>query len=441
MNTKDSEDLTRVGPGTVMGEFIRQYWIPALKATEIEKDGAPRRFMLLGEKLIAFRDSSGSVGVMSHSCPHRGASLFLGRNEEDGLRCIYHGWKFDVEGRCIDMPNVPAQHDFKERVRAKAYKVHEQSGVIWVYMGGREEAPPLPLLEAMLVPESELMVLFVQRDCNWAQALEGDIDTSHASFLHYGGIDPESVPEGHFLEHLLRQPAPEYQVDDAPWGISYGAYRHVKVGETKLTYWRYSNFMFPFWTQTPAGEFPTNVHARAWVPMDDTHSMSVILRWREIPKSLSAPMKEGKALPERMPDYMPNDTGWLERWRLKDNEANDWGMDREAQQANKTYSGISNILLQDQAIQESMGPIIDHDVEHLGYADLMVARTRRRLLEAARAFRDTRVTPPCVDAPEAYYDARGGHFLADPAVDGQKAYEDQVSKAPRPGPRTPVAAT
>ena len=186
---KDSDDLVRVGPGTVMGGLMRQYWIPAAMSSELERDGAPMRLMLLGERLIAFRDSSGRVGVMDHRCPHRCASLFLGRNEEDGIRCVYHGWKFDTAGNCVDMPNAPPHQDYKDKVRAKAYKVAERNGLVWVYMGERAEAPPLPGIEASLLPESELQITFAQRECNWLQALEGDIDTSHFGFLHAGSVD------------------------------------------------------------------------------------------------------------------------------------------------------------------------------------------------------------------------------------------------------------
>src|SRR5580698_10391882 len=177
----DSVELTRVGPGTVMGQLMREYWIPALMSSEVARGGAPLRLMLLGEKLIAFRDGEGRVGVMDHRCPHRCASLFLGRNEADGLRCIYHGWKFDVAGQCIDMPNVAPQQDFRHKVGAKAYHAVERAGVVWVYMGSRAEAPPLPGFEVLGVPDDEVGVLFVQRHCNYLQALEGDIDTSHIS--------------------------------------------------------------------------------------------------------------------------------------------------------------------------------------------------------------------------------------------------------------------
>src|SRR4030081_1358741 len=154
----EGRELTQVGPGTVMGELMRQYWIPAAQSSELVRDGAPLRLMLLGEKLIAFRDSAGRVGVMDHRCPHRCASLFLGRNEEHGIRCVYHGWKFDTAGNCVDMPSVPPSQDFKAKVKAKAYKAIEQAGLVWVYMGSQAKTPPMPALETLLVPDGEIGV-------------------------------------------------------------------------------------------------------------------------------------------------------------------------------------------------------------------------------------------------------------------------------------------
>jgi phenylpropionate dioxygenase-like ring-hydroxylating dioxygenase large terminal subunit len=433
--SKDSEDLTRVGPGTVMGEFMRQYWLPAIKSSELVADGDPMRLMLLGEKLIAFRDTHGRVGVMDHRCPHRCASLFLGRNEEDGIRCTYHGWKFDVTGNCVDMPSVPAHQDFKDKVHAKAYKAVERNGLIWVYMGSRQDAPPpLPMIEVTLLPEADIDIAFIQRECNWLQGLEGDIDTSHFGFLHVGHLDPANVPAGHPLEHTAGERAPEYHVRDTPWGTSYGAFRPVEG--TDQTYWRFSNCLFPFWTQTPQGQFPLFVHARAWVPMDDKHTMFVVVRWK-ITKSgmrnLIEPLKDGKPVAgaKRQSDYQPNGTGWYDRWRLVANESNDWMIDREAQRTNRIYCGIDNIHLQDQAVTESMGPITDHSFEHLGPGDLMIARTRRRLLQAARASRDGTAAPG-VDNPEVFMAARSGYFLAPRGEEWQAAYAGQVERCKRP---------
>jgi len=430
------DELTQVGPGSVMGNLMRQYWIPAAKTDEISSDGPPMRLMLLGEKLVAFRDSSGRVGIMDHRCPHRCASLFLGRNEEDGLRCIYHGWKFDVDGNCVDMPSVPPEQDFKEKVRARAYPVLERHGVIWVYMGSREQPPPLPRIEAAMLPHDQLDVTFIQRDCNFLQALEGDIDTSHVGFLHFGSLDPDNIPDGHPLQHTTTR-APAYHVRDTPWGTAYSSYRKADNGadpvdRAERIYWRCSNFMFPFWTQTPQGEFSTNINARAWVPIDDRHTMFVYFRWTKRP-GYNVPLKDGKLLPgsEAPLKFRPRTTNWLGRYRIEPNRDNDWMIDREAQHANVIYSGIQNIHIQDQAITESMGNITDHSWEHLGPGDRMVARTRRRLLQAARALLADGTSPPGVDDPEVFWKARSGYFLTASDIDWINAYDDQVGRAVR----------
>ena len=245
-------ELTRVGPGTVMGDLMRCYWIPACKSSELECDGAPVRLMLLGEKLIAFRDSAGRVGVMDHRCPHRCASLFLGRNEQGGLRCVYHGWKFDVSGHCVDMPSVPVDQDFKKKVKAKSYRAAERAGVVWVHMGhsGHDtaEAPPLPGFEILDLPEAEINVSFIQRDCNYLQALEGEIDTSHFGFLHAGHVEPDELAEDEPFRQTITNRAPAYHVTETGWGTQYAGYRESKPG---TTYWRFANFLFPFWTQAP----------------------------------------------------------------------------------------------------------------------------------------------------------------------------------------------
>jgi phthalate 4,5-dioxygenase oxygenase subunit len=434
----ESTELTRVGPGTVMGELFRQYWIPAAMSSELERDGAPLRLMLLGEKLIAFRDSSGRVGVMDHRCPHRCASLFLGRNEENGLRCVYHGWKFDAEGNCLDMPSVPKHQDFKEKVKAKAYKVTERAGIVWVYMGAAAAAPPLPAIEAALLPDSDVTVVFGQRECNFLQALEGDIDTSHFGFLHGGHVDAADLAEDNLLRYTVGNRTPEYYVADSDWGTTYAAHRQAGDGRT---YWRFANFLFPFWTQTPQGEFPHQVDIRAWVPMDDTHTMFVHLSWNGRKRAIGTVKKDGSLLPGFGfgHKYLPNTTDWYGRWRLKDREATDWGIDRAAQHSNTTYTGIDNIHMQDQAVTESMGPITDHTLEHLAPSDQMVARTRRRLLHAARALRDKGTLPPGIENPEVFYGSRGGFFFTAPRSDWRELYAEQLRVAVRPAEKKQAA--
>jgi phenylpropionate dioxygenase-like ring-hydroxylating dioxygenase large terminal subunit len=429
MRKKDSEDLVHVGPGTTMGKLMRQYWLPAAMSSELKANTAPMRLMLLGEQLIAFRDSNGKIGVMDHKCPHRCASLFMGRNEEGGLRCIYHGWKFDTDGQCVDMPSVPAARDFKHLVHAKAYKAVERNGLVWVYMGDRKEAPPLPRIEATLLPESEVTINLVQRECNWLQALEGDIDTCHFGFLHAGGITPDMVQPDSLFRYTVTDRAPDYHVTDTDVGTMYAAYRHGDPGET---YWRFANFMLPFWTQTPQGKFTEHLHNRAWVPMDDHHTMFVSLTWKGHPPGVG-PDKHGNMMPgfTRVFDYLPNTSDWYGRWRLNGRPENDWLIDRAAQAEGTNYTGITGIHAQDQAVTESMGPITDHLFEHLGPSDMMIMRTRRRLLQVARALAKGKV-PPGVNDPEKLYATRSGDFVTDAGLDWRKAYDRQMQASVRP---------
>jgi hypothetical protein len=430
LNELDKEEITRVGPGTLMGNFMRQYWIPALKSTELIADAPPTRLKLFNEKLIAFRDSSGRPGIFNHECPHRCASLFLGRNEKDGLRCIYHGWKFDVNGQCLDMPNVSPNPKIQSKIKAKAYKVLERSGVIWVYLGESKTPPLFPEIEATLLPESELVVDFMLRKCNWLQALDGEIDTSHIGFLHWGCLDAQDIPEGHPLEHI-KDAIPQYHVCETEWGTHYSAYRFIN-GEKEI-YWRSANFLFPFWTQTPQGEFASNVNARAWVPLDDENTMFIYFRWTKRP-NYQIPLKNGLAPGgnKPMPEYIDNSTDWLGRWRLKADASNDWLIDRYAQSRGLIFSGIDNIHLQDQAVTESMGPIANQLNEHLVSADLMIAKTRKVILKAARDFRDHGKTPPGLEHPEVFMGARSGYFITPPTITWGQAYMDQVQRAIRP---------
>jgi phenylpropionate dioxygenase-like ring-hydroxylating dioxygenase large terminal subunit len=437
----EGAELTRTGSGTVMGDLMRHYWLPAALSSELVRDAAPIRLMLLGEKLIAFRESAGRVGVMDHRCPHRCASLFLGRNEEGGIRCVYHGWKYDVAGNCIDMPNLPPQQDFSRKVRAKAYRTVERSGLVWVYMGARAEVPPLPGIEVLQVPEDELAISLIQRDCNYLQALEGDIDTSHFGFLHAGHVDPEEMAEDDPFRHTIASRAPEYHVADTAWGTQYASYRPAGPGST---YWRCNNFMFPFWSQQPAGDFASNINARAWVPLDDAHVMFVFLWWKRGNLAMTQPQpayKDGAPIggTGRGNRFLPNTTDWLGRWRLAANPSNDWAIDRAAQRENTIYSGIEGIHLQDQAITESMGPIVDHEFEHLAPSDQMITRTRRRLLMAARALREAGTLPPGVEDAHTFRDARGGYFVSADKGAWQDIYSRQLAasvRATRPAAST-----
>ena len=398
LSKEENELITTTGPGTPMGKLMREYWLPALLSSEVPTpDSDPVRVLLLGEKLIAFRDTNGGVGLLDHNCPHRGASLFFGRTEECGIRCVYHGWKFDSSGRCVDMPNEPAESDFKDRVKANAYPTRERNGVVWAYLGQRSEPPPLPHLEGNMLPEGTWSATAVQRECNWLQALEGDIDTSHFSFLHAGSMKAGSQPEGSFSYYMLADRAPRYSLLDTEYGTMYGAYRDTNDGRR---YWRIAQHLFPCFTMPPQGVLGNKVTVRCWVPMDDTHTMFFMM---------------GPATRRSIARFLPPSTDWYGRFRLATNSTNDYEIDRAKQRRNSNmedFTGITGIHLQDQAITESMGEVYDRGKEHLGSSDTMVIRVRRRLLEAARALEERGETPPAVDTPEVYGARAGGVFLA-----------------------------
>jgi len=406
MRAEDNELLTQTGPGTPMGELMRQYWFPALKSSELEAGGAPVRLRLMGENFIAFRSPDGTVGVLDHRCPHRCASFFYGRNESGGIRCVYHGWKFDAEGRCVEQPNEPPETQFKDKVRARALRTAEKNQVIWVYMGERATPPPLPKFDIDDVPEDKLVVQFLFRECNWLQAFEGDIDTCHVGFLHTGGASAEMFEPGSLAYHMHTKQglAPKYEAIETPYGTMYNAYR--AAGEDQTSH-RIGHFIFPFYTMAP-----------------DEHSMLVMIKGEFIPPPLPRD-KDGNVLPGGTIDldYYPNTTDWYGRWRIKHNPRNDHMISRERQRTGN-FSGIDGIQVQDQAITESMGPIVDRTYEHLGTSDQMIARTRRRLIMAARDHIEKGVSPPVVEQPDLVRGVRSGNFVRPSGVDWLETFNE-----------------
>ncbi|MBM2811217.1 MAG: Phthalate 4,5-dioxygenase [Chloroflexi bacterium] len=422
LSVEENELLCRVGPGTEMGAFMRQYWVPALVSTELaEPDCPPVRVKLLGEELIAFRDTSGQVGLIAANCQHRGASLFFGRNEERGLRCVYHGWKYDVTGACVDMPNEPPESNFKTKIRAMAYACRERGGVVWAYMGPRREPPPLPDFEANMLPEGQWRVTATMRECNYLQALEGDIDTSHSPFLHSGTDRVEDTRPGTFQYYRVQNRSPRFNVLDTDFGTMYGA--HIGA-EADSEYWRIACYLFPFYTIIPQGLLGHQVHIRAWVPMDDTHMMFIYMdkrQEREV-RSRGAGVGDESADPRRT-QLAPRTTDWYGRFRLRPNLSNDYFVDREKQQRKLSFSGIEGVAIQDKAATESQGLISDRTKEHLVSSDAMIIRTRQRLIQAARAFHEKGLVPPGVDDPDVYR-VRGGGVILPKDADWLKSTEE-----------------
>ncbi|HEX8966424.1 MAG TPA: Rieske 2Fe-2S domain-containing protein [Chloroflexota bacterium] len=404
LSAEDNELLTRVGPGTPMGALLRHYWHPVLFSAELAPDSPPRRVRLLGEDLIAFRDTSGRPGLIANNCPHRGASLFFGRNEEDGLRCVYHGWKFDVAGQCVDMPNEPAESDFKHRVRAVAYACREQGDIIWAYLGSSQDPPPLPELEWAVLPAAHRRFpwRFIRR-CNWVQAMEGDLDTSHPYFLH-ARLNPA---DGEQYGLFYADKTPRLFVIDTDVGVMYGSRREAPDNGY---YWRTTQYLMPYITMFPADPDGV-VPGHMWVPMDDTHSLIWCFAWaprRPLTPtelqgdSLSGQMNELWRPNNRPTGFEPDGGGrpYADCWPV-DSLDNDFHIDREVQRT-RNFTGIPTIPLQDDAMTTSMGAIADRTQEHLGSVDAMIIRVRRRLLAAVQALSERGTPPPGVSTPAAY---------------------------------------
>ncbi len=380
VTAQDNEMLTRTGPGTPMGEVLRRYWIPALMSWELaEPDGPPVQVKLLGEELVAFRDTNGRIGLLDEFCAHRRVSLWLGRNEECGLRCVYHGWKYDVDGNCVDQMNEPRQ--FKDRVQLAAYPTSEMGGIIWTYMGPPELQPPPPRFAWTQVPETHRHVTKVIQECNWLQGLEGGIDTSHAQILHRNFTDDIGPTSSG-----ARGAAPDVEVDETDYGYRYaGIYPRDDGGTFIRTY----HYVMP-WTQirpggrdvrAPSGELNSRIAGHVWVPMDDENSMVWNWHYSISDEPLSEEEREERAL-GNSPASVDQTT-----FRSFANMTNNWRIDRNAQRT-KSFTGISGINTQDRAVQESMGAIVDRSREFLGPADMAIVTARRMLLDSIRTVQD-----------------------------------------------------
>jgi phthalate 4,5-dioxygenase len=424
LSREENELLTRVGQGTPTGDLVRQYWIPALFSHELPApDSDPMRVRLLGEDLIAFRDSVGRVGVVANNCPHRGASLFFGRNEDSGLRCVYHGWKFDVDGACVDMPNEPAESDFRTKVKAIAYPTRERNGVVWVFMG-QGGPPPLPGLEWNLLPTSHVYLTKRVAESNWVQTLEGEIDSSHSGFLHtlldeqdnYANVQGASgarlfgTPGSQTnmgMFYKMRDRHPRFEVLDTDYGVLIGARR---AAESDSYYWRLTQFLMPFHTIIPPyGDDPA-FSGHAWIPIDDHHTLALCFTYhpiRPLTDDERHRLEHGggrlgrEGLHPTVDAFLPPTPEAWSQYRSIYNKSNDYQLDWQAQRTVR-FSGLPGVWPQDSACQESMGPIYDRSSEHLGSSDAGIIRVRRRLMQAALSLREQGVMPPAVAQPDSY---------------------------------------
>jgi nitrite reductase/ring-hydroxylating ferredoxin subunit len=385
ISARENEELTRVGRGTLMGELFRRYWLPALLSSEVaEPDCPPVRVRLLGERLVAFRDTKNQIGLVDEFCAHRGVSLWFGRNEDCGLRCPYHGWKYDVTGQCVDLPSEGPNGPMRPRMKLKSYPCLELGGVVWAYLGPPELRPEPPGIEwAHVAPERRFVSKRLQ-ESNYLQAMEGGIDSSHVSFLHSGALKRDPLFAGSKgNEYNLKDTMPEFDVVEFPGGLLIGARRNADAGRY---YWRITPWIMPAHTIIPprAGH-PLGAHA--WVPIDDESCWAWSINYhpnRSLKAEELKAMREGKGIHVQ---YVPGTFVPLQ------NKRNDYLMDREGQKGGHTFSGVEGIAMQDASLQESMGPIQDRTRENLCPTDRGIAMARRRLLQAAQANREGKPVP------------------------------------------------
>ena len=396
LSQKDNDRLTQVGAGTPMGKLFRRYWFPALLSEELqEPDGPPVRVRLLGEDLVAFRDTNGDIGIVDAYCPHRRAPMFFGRNEECGLRCVYHGWKFDKNGTCVDMPSEPPDSLFKTKVTITAYPAWEGGGMIWIYMGPRELQPPPPDHELVRAPANHRYVSKMFEDCNYLQALEGGIDPTHATILHNVKLGDRSFLNK--FDELVAQ----LDIETTGYGFTYAGIR----AHPEFDWIRQYHLILPSYHMRGSvaglfnkpGQIPT-INGHIWVPIDDYHSWVFSFTYSADPAQPISKehVEEHETRLGRGsntgPGYMP-----------VRNRANDYLIDRQLQKT-ETMTGIYGVNTQDYALQEGMGPIVDRTQEHVGTTDRAIILLRKVLLDAI-ATNESGGTPPAVD-PATYRGVR-----------------------------------
>jgi phenylpropionate dioxygenase-like ring-hydroxylating dioxygenase large terminal subunit len=390
MNAEDHKLLSETGPATRMGQLLRRYWLPAILSSEVLADGAPVRVTLLGEELIAFRDSEGRVGLFDEFCSHRGASLYYGRNGGGGLACWYHGWKYDVTGRCLATPNEPSGNRLAEKIRHKAYPCRDINGVVWAYLGPEGTAPELPGLEWLHVPAANVYVSKRLQRCHWTQGMEGDIDPGHLPFLHSTTIDNTEEHSKHSSASWLKADlTPKMEWVPRAESLLFASRRN---SDNDTYFWRIGQWFMPCFTTIPAfpGDGPLSGHA--WVPIDDRSSWVYTFTWHPT-RAITAAEKErflgGSAVHAELKP------GTFEPACNATNEYAGDGFARREEDGLQPWMRIRRFQDQDICITETMGKngLFDRTKEHLGSSDAILVRVRNTLMNAARRLEEG-VQPP-----------------------------------------------
>ena len=384
LSATDNAYLNTSKPNTPMGNYLRCHWHPVALSEEVANpDCAPIRLKVMGEDLLLFRDSKGKTGLIEPFCAHRGADLFFGRNEECGIRCIYHGWKYDIHGNCIDMPNVPKDAAYHGKIKIKAYPTQEFADMVWAYMGPPDIQPfEVPQLEAGLVPPSHRYVTKRLVECNWTHSMEGALDTAHFSFLHmpapaFRKDDSSNIAADESRIRWLRNdPAPRFKIIDHEVGFLIGGARNADPGDH---YWRLTQYMLPTHSITPSAMPNETYYGYSWVPIDDHSCWMYVYAWH--PDQAISDEERKKYIKGGYGQFAELGPGYVP---LR-NRSNSYRMSREEQKTS-SFTGIRGIAEQDQMAQESQGYMIDRTKENLSPTDVGIIRFRKLLLQEAKAF-------------------------------------------------------
>lgn len=382
LTAQENDLLCRVEGQAPMGRLMRRHWVPAVLSEQVAvPDGAPVRVQLFGEKLVVFRDSDGKVGILGESCPHRKASLAFGRNENCGLRCLYHGWKFDTDGNVVDMPSEPGRSGLADKVRHISYPVREGGGFVWTYMGPPEAMPAFDAPPWAPTADTEFAIAKIELPCNWAQIMEGQIDSAHSSSLHSSDMRPakgEAAARGDYWVRPSTDKNPRIQVQLTDYGMRYAAIRRPIVNAATHDYVRITTYVAPFTALIPPNRSYSVVSVI--VPRSDDSSYFHFIAWRDgDQEGIDTQAWRRFCVLSVGADV---DAGFRP---IKRHAHNDYLQDRELMR-DGSFTGIPGIPNQDIAMWESMGPIADRTQERLGASDIAIVQFRRLMLEAVRSF-------------------------------------------------------
>jgi phthalate 4,5-dioxygenase len=377
LTTEENEVLTRVGADQPMGQLMRQHWTPVCLSEEVaERDGTPLLVEALGERFVAFRDSDGRLGLLDELCPHRHASLVLGRNEECGLRCLYHGWKMDVDGNIVAMSSEPEGSPLMNKVKHRAYPVREHGGFVWAWLGDRDKMPEFEPPAFAPTEDTKIAILKIRVPCNWAQIHEGQIDSAHSSSLHSSDMVPARVEGAAADDKSWYRPStdksPRMQVQTTSYGFHYAAIRRPIKNASTHDYLRITEFIAPYYSLIPPNS-AYNV-ASVVVPIDDVTTAFHFLAWG----GASCPSTEDW----RKFNCAQKGVHLNERWETPRTRENNFLQDRQAMKLGN-FTGIAGIPNQDIAMWVGMGPIVDRSTDILGASDLAIVEFRRLMVDAA----------------------------------------------------------